>query len=68
MKSSLVIGQLIVLVLLVCPSVSSAAEPIGRTFDIWEYRVDGNSVLDNRAVEETLYPFLGPQLDLNTVE
>lgn len=29
-------------------------------FDVWEYRVRGNSVLDARRIEELMYPLLGP--------
>jgi hemolysin activation/secretion protein len=37
-------------------------------FDVWEYRVLGNSVLDNKTIEDTLYPFLGLGLTIDTVE
>lgn len=38
------------------------------TFDVWEYRVLGNSVLDNKTIEDTLYPFLGLGLNIGNVE
>lgn len=36
---------------------SAEAEP---TFNIWEIRVQGNSLLDRKSIEETIYPHLGP--------
>lgn len=41
------------------------AEP---RFDIWEFAVSGNSVLDRREVERTVYPFLGPARSVADVE
>jgi len=32
-----------------------------RRFDIWEYRVEGNSLLSNKTIEGAVYPYLGPQ-------
>lgn len=37
-------------------------------FDIWEYRVEGNSLLDPIRIERTVYPFLGPGKGLQEVE
>lgn len=50
-----------------------AANPAGSTeaaprFDVWEYRVDGNSALDPRVIEKTVYPFLGPAKSIGDVE
>ncbi|QSA97269.1 ShlB/FhaC/HecB family hemolysin secretion/activation protein [Methylococcus sp. EFPC2] len=39
------------------PEAGATAPP---TFDLLEIRVVGNSVLDNRTIEKTVYPFLGP--------
>lgn len=36
--------------------------------DINEYVVRGNTVLDNRAIEAAVYPFLGPQRSLGDIE
>jgi hemolysin activation/secretion protein len=47
------------------PESADAAQPL---FDLFEIRVDGNSVLDSRAVEKTLYPFLGPRKSIDDVE
>lgn len=37
-------------------------------FDIWEIRVEGNTLLDRKLVERTVYPFLGPQKTVQDVE
>jgi hemolysin activation/secretion protein len=37
-------------------------------FDIFEFQVDGNSVLPVRDIEKTVYPFLGPAKTLADVE
>jgi hemolysin activation/secretion protein len=39
-----------------------------RTFDVWEYRVLGNSLLPNDAIERILYPHLGPGRGIDAVE
>ncbi len=40
------------------PTESAAVE---KRFDIWEYRVEGNTLLDSRQIEAAVYPYLGPQ-------
>ena len=40
----------------------------GPTFDIWEIRVQGNSVLDTKVIESTIYPFLGPGRSFDDVQ
>ena len=62
------LGRLAVLVAVTLPILAVAEEVAPQSFDVWEYRVNGNSVLDRRAIENTLYPFLGPQIDLTRVE
>jgi len=37
-------------------------------FDVWEYQIQGNSVLENRTIEHTVYRFLGPGKSLADVE
>lgn len=44
------------------------AEPASRRVDVNEYFVRGNTVLDARAIEEAVYPFLGPQKTLSDIE
>lgn len=47
------------------PADSAAGNP---RFDIWEYRVEGNTTLDNRIIEKTVYGFLGENRSLTEVE
>ncbi|MFO1338095.1 MAG: ShlB/FhaC/HecB family hemolysin secretion/activation protein [Burkholderiaceae bacterium] len=44
---------------------AAAAEP---AFDIWEYQVEGNSVLGVEAIERAVQPHLGPGLGMASVE
>jgi len=37
-------------------------------FDIWEYRVIGNSVLSTDSIQRTVYPYLGPHRSIEDVE
>lgn len=37
-------------------------------FDIMEYRVEGNTVLDKGRIEESVYPFLGEAKNIDDVE
>ncbi len=46
-------------------AASPAAEP---AFDIWEYQVEGNSVLGVEAIERAVQPHLGPGLGMASVE
>ncbi|HXJ01229.1 MAG TPA: ShlB/FhaC/HecB family hemolysin secretion/activation protein [Micropepsaceae bacterium] len=39
-----------------------------QRFDIFEYVVDGNTVLDTPAIEEAVYPFLGEQKSAGDVD
>ncbi|MBT2372645.1 ShlB/FhaC/HecB family hemolysin secretion/activation protein [Pseudomonas fluorescens] len=43
-------------------------EAPARLVDVNEYFVRGNTVLDARAIEEAVYPFLGPQKSLGDIE
>ncbi|WP_272016641.1 ShlB/FhaC/HecB family hemolysin secretion/activation protein [Pseudomonas aeruginosa] len=49
------------------PPAAAGAEP-QRLVDINEYVVRGNTVLDNRAIEAAVYPFLGLQRSLGDIE
>ncbi|MEY2700365.1 MAG: hypothetical protein RIQ52_1120 [Pseudomonadota bacterium] len=40
----------------------------GAKFDVWEFSVEGNSVLSEYDVQKTVYPFLGPGKSIETVE
>jgi len=51
--------------------VSAAEEnspPSLKAVDVNEYVVRGNTVLDARAIEEAVYPFLGPQKTSNDID
>lgn len=45
-----------------------ANEARRNVFDIWEYQVDGNSLLDDAEIESALYPYLGAGRDLQVIE
>jgi hemolysin activation/secretion protein len=45
-----------------------AATPAEQLFDVLEYRVVGNTVLEGRAIERILYPLLGTSKSLTDVE
>jgi hemolysin activation/secretion protein len=47
---------------------STPADSSDQSFDILEYRVLGNTVLEAREVERSVYPFLGPTKTLKDVE
>ena len=38
------------------------------TFDLFELRVKGSTKIDKKQLERTLYPFLGPKKNLETVD
>lgn len=38
------------------------------TFDVWEFRVEGNSLLPDQTLERVLYPFLGQQKRIEDME
>lgn len=40
----------------------------GPSFDVWEYRVSGVTLVDTRDIERAVYPFLGPDRRLADVE
>ena len=39
-----------------------------NVFDVWEYRVEGNTVLDQQLIEKTVYGFLGPSKTITNIE
>lgn len=47
--------------LLPLPAFSAEGPADGLRFDIWEFRVEGNTLLPAIDVERAVYPFLGPQ-------
>ncbi|MGZ8219373.1 ShlB/FhaC/HecB family hemolysin secretion/activation protein [Methylomagnum sp.] len=78
-KASLALRHL-VLGLLAIPAAAWSAEspasapaqqeaaPAQPVFDILDYQVDGNSVLDVESVEKAVYPHLGPGKGIEDVE
>lgn len=56
------------LALAAADSRSSTTPVGGRAFDIWEYRVEGNTVLDEKVIEKTVYGFLGPSKSVENIE
>jgi len=57
-------------VLLTWSSCVLADQPEADTphFDIWEFQVQGNSLLDTQLVERVVYPWLGPDKTIADVE
>lgn len=45
-----------------------SGEGAQASFNIWEFRVAGNSLLDSRQIERTVYPYLGPGKSIDDVE
>lgn len=45
-----------------------AGEDPELLFDIWEYRVQGNTILSTKEIETAVYGFLGPDKSLSIVE
>lgn len=50
------------------PDESSAAPAAPAPFDIWEFRVLGSKLVPSRDIESAVYPLLGPQRTIDTVE
>ncbi|WP_051102329.1 ShlB/FhaC/HecB family hemolysin secretion/activation protein [Methylovulum miyakonense] len=52
------------------PVISAAeqAESQDPRFDLFELRVKGNTLLERKQLERTVYPFLGPKKTIETVE
>lgn len=47
---------------------SSSSHTADSKFDVWEFLVLGNHALPQTVVESTVYPFLGPHRDIDTVK
>lgn len=47
---------------------AQGAENPEKGFDIWEFAISGNTTLENRLIEKTVYPFLGPGRAVDDVE
>ncbi|NBT45454.1 MAG: ShlB/FhaC/HecB family hemolysin secretion/activation protein [Gammaproteobacteria bacterium] len=46
----------------------SPADESSHPFDVWEFRIEGNTILDNQVIEKTVYQFLGNNKNIATVE
>jgi len=49
-------------------SADGGAAKQAGPFDVWEYDVEGNTLLKNQEVERAVYPFLGPKRGLPAVQ
>lgn len=50
------------------PVAAEAAPEADPPFDVWEYRIRGNTLLPGRDLEKVVYPLLGPGRRLADVE
>ncbi|BBL74916.1 ShlB/FhaC/HecB family hemolysin secretion/activation protein [Methylomagnum ishizawai] len=54
------------------PAPAATAEPAPApstpSFDVYDYHIEGNTVLDVETVERAVYPFLGPGKTIDDVE
>lgn len=59
----------LLLVLVCCLNISGLvyAKEL-QHFDIWEYQVEGNTLLESSDIESALYPYLGSNKTLDVVE
>jgi len=46
----------------------AATDESSHPFDVWEFRIEGNTILDNQVIEKTVYQFLGNNKNIATVE
>lgn len=49
-------------------AVSGGSRPADSRFDVWEFLVLGNHVLPQTTIERMVYPYLGPDRDIDTVK
>ena len=68
--SIIMTGLLLVSITGLAVAAETAASTVAENpkFDVWEYQIQGNSVLENRTIEQTVYKFLGPGKSLTDVE
>ncbi len=52
----------------VLPAGKSADKKRMLTFDVWEYQVKGNTLLDRNIIERAVYNYLGPGRTIKDVE
>lgn len=47
---------------------ATAEQAAAEAFDIWEYQVEGNTLLPQKDIERSVYPHLGPKKTIDNVE
>lgn len=50
------------------PATSATAPASQDHIDIWEFRVEGNTLLGSDRIEAAVSPYLGPQRELNDID
>lgn len=50
------------------PAPVEAQAAAAATFDLFELRVKGNTLIDKKQLERSIYPFLGPKKSIDNVE
>lgn len=73
MKTLITIGNFWFLAILLLSLISNAVANENLAveedlFDVWEYRIEGNSLLDSQEIEKAVYGFLGPKKTFTNVE
>lgn len=68
MASSSLAARCTACLLAAAAAVAAHGDPVKEKFDILEFRVLGNHLLETPAIERAVYPFLGPAGDLDTVK
>lgn len=66
-----VLVRWVALVMFAAASVAHAAMPaaeVEQSFDVWEYQVSGNTLMESKLIERAVYPFLGPNKTIDDVE
>jgi hemolysin activation/secretion protein len=49
-------------------STQDLPDPEQNKFNIWEYRIEGNTLLNNQEIERAVYGYLGPDKTITDVE
>ena len=65
------LGRAVLALLAICSSLTALAQTgavPAAAFEIAEYRVEGNSLLDDVLIEKALEPYLGPGASINRVD
>lgn len=58
----------VILTIAAFPALTAEGNSPEANFSVWEYRVEGNTQLENRSIEKTVYPFMGENKGLTDVE